>query len=349
MNSAAVLPRTGFKFMIAVRSGPDAGAVYQLLPPRVSIGRDPSTNNVVVNDPKVSRSAALIEFTPEDITIVDLSGRGNLSVNGQTAERLSIKGGDIIRIGNSELSFVVEAMILPDANLPAVQGRMDQGGGLALAGDAGPMARQRQGGMGGGPAFGGGASTRSSSNSSRAKKSNRGLFYLIVGIIFAGLIYAGTAEQAAKKLDKGLRTTSEIEKEISETDARIADVAKKRTFRTEEEKTRFEEAQKHYIEGFRDYQKGNYSRAMRSFETARAIDPEHVLSRRYYRQAEKQRDEAVTALLLEGRRYREKNMFTRCTAAIEKALVMMANKDDVKYKQAESMKKECDLLKDNRF
>ncbi len=348
MNSAAVLPRTGFKFMIAVRSGPDAGAVYQLLPPRVSIGRDPSTNNVVVNDPKVSRSAALIEFAPEDITITDLSGRGNLWVNGQPGERLSIKGGDIIRVGNSELAFVVEAMILPDANLPALQGRNDQGGGLALAGDAGPMARQRQGGMGGGPNVGGAAAPRSS-NSSRAKKNSRGPFYIIVGLIFAGLIYAGTSEQSAKKLDKGLRTTSEIEKEITETDARIAEVAKKRTFRTEEEKTRFEEAQKHYIEGFRDYQKGNYTRAMRSFETARAIDPEHVLSRRYYRQAEKQRDEAVTALLLEGRRYREKNMYARCTAAIEKALVMMANKDDVKYKQAESMKKECDLLKENRF
>lgn len=335
--------------MIAVRSGPDAGAVYQLLPPRVSIGRDPSTNNVVVNDPKVSRSAALIEFTPEDITIVDLSGRGNLSVNGRTGDRLSIKGGDVIRVGNSELTFVVEAMILPDANLPALQGRNENGGGLALAGDAGQMARQRQGGMGGGPNIGGAASPRPSTSTSRGKKGNRGPFYLIVGLIFAGLIYAGTAEQKAKRLDKGLRTTSEIEKEITETDARVAEAAKKRTFRTEEEKTRFEEAQKHYIEGFRDYQKGNYTRAMRSFETARAIDPEHVLSRRYYRQAEKQRDEAVTALLLEGRRYREKNMYSRCTAAIEKALVMMPNKDDVKYKQAESMKKECDLLKDNRF
>lgn len=340
MNAAAVLPRTGFKFMIAVRSGPDAGAVYQLLPPRVSIGRDPATNNVVVNDPKVSRNAAVIEFTPEDIRILDVSGRANLAVNGQAVETSSIKGGDLIRLGNSELSFVVEALQLP-AVAPAPQN--DYGAPLALVGDgAGASVRQRAG-------LNGTLPPRADASMLPKKKSGRGTFYFVLMIVLGGLAYMIANDETVKKLDRGLRTTSEIEKEISETDARVAEASKKRSFRTEEEKTRYEEAQKHYIEGFRDYQKGNYTRAMRSFETARAIDPEHVLARRYYRQAEKQRDEAVTQLLLEGRRYREKDMHTRCSSAIEKALVMMANKDDLKYKQAEAMKKECDLLQGNRF
>lgn len=337
MNSASALPRTGFKFMLVVRSGPDAGAAYQLLPPRVSIGRDPESNNVVVNDPKVSRNAVVIEFAPEDIRVVDISGKSKLYVNGQLNERISIKGGDLIRIGDSELSFVVEAMQLPAVIPP------NMGAPLSLVGNSpGQMSNSQ---------MSGGAANSRSTSSSRQRQSggSRVPFYVLVGAIFAGLIYIGTSEQVAKKLDRGIRTTSEIEKEISETDARVADANKKRTFRTEEEKTRYEEAQRHYIEGFRDYQKGNFTRAMRSFETARAIDPEHVLSRRYYRQAEKQRDESVTQLLLEGRRYREKNMFARCSSAIEKALVMMPNKDDLKYKQAEATKKECDVLGDKRF
>ena len=336
MNSASALPRTGFKFMLVVRSGPDAGAAYQLLPPRVSIGRDPESNNVVVNDPKVSRNAAVIEFSPEDIRVLDISGKSKLYVNGQLNDRVSIKGGDLIRIGDSELSFVVEAMQLPAVVPP------NMGAPLSLVGNSPGNSSHMSGGA---------AAPRSSTSSSRPRQSggSRLPFYIIVGAIFAGLIYIGTSEQVAKKLDRGIRTTSEIEKEISETDARVADATKKRTFRTEEEKTRYEEAQRHYIEGFRDYQKGNFTRAMRSFETARAIDPEHVLSRRYYRQAEKQRDESVTALLLEGRRYREKDMFGRCSSAIEKALVMMPNKDDLKYKQAEATKKECDVLGDKRF
>lgn len=327
--------------MIAVRSGPDAGAVYQLLPPRVSIGRDPESNNVVVNDPKVSRNAAVIEFSPEEISILDISGRAKLTVNGQSGERLSIKGGDLIRVGDSELSFIVEALQLPSI-IPGPQDMNgDFGAPLALAGQHEPRSR--------GPQMGGASAPRPSTHRPAPKKSSRGTFYAVVAIVVGGLIYIGMSDQVAKKLDKGLRTTSEIEKDIADTDARNADVVKKRAFRTEEEKTRYEEAQKHYIEGFRDYQKGNYTRAMRSFETARAIDPEHVLARRYYRQAEKQRDEGITNSLLEGRRYREKNMYTRCSAAISKALVMMPNREDLKYKQAEAMKKECDLLQDSRF
>ncbi|MDZ4084051.1 MAG: FHA domain-containing protein [Bdellovibrionales bacterium] len=329
MNPIATLPRTGFKFMISVRSGPAAGATYQLLPPRVTIGRDPASNSVVVNDARVSRNAAIIEFQPDQITILDISGKGKLTVNGNHGERHSLKGGDIIRLGDSELIFVVEAM-----QLPAVQN------GLAQFGDAA---------AGGNPQMGGSAAPRpaKSSRSSGKKQKSPATFYMIVALIFGALIYAGTSEQGPKKLDSALRSTSEIEKEMSETDARVAAVTKKRAFKTEEEKTRYDEAQKHYIQGFRDYQKGNYSRAIISFETAMGLDPENVLARRYYRLAQKQKDEAITNLLLEGRRYREKNMYSRCSAAIEKALVLMNNKDDLKYKEAEKIKQECDLLQEN--
>lgn len=348
--------------MLAVRSGPDAGAMYQLLPPRVTIGRDPATNNVVIGDPRVSRNAAMIEFAPDEILIHDVSGKGKLTVNGQAGDRQSIKGGDLIRIGDSEISFVVEALQL--APVPIVE--IGNSADLALEGApvvaAGQPSHQFPAPLGIGmppalaPVMGGGANPRPSDRNneprprkSKSKQSGRGPFYLVVGLIIGGIVYIGLSENGAKKLDRGLKSTSEIEKEIAETDARAAVVVKKRTFRTEEEKTRYEEAQRHYLEGFRDYQKGNFSRAMRSFETARAIDPEHQLALRYYRLAEKQRDEAITQLTLEGRRYREKDMFARCSSALEKALLLMPNKEDLKYKQAESMKKECDVLAESRF
>jgi pSer/pThr/pTyr-binding forkhead associated (FHA) protein len=328
--------------MISVRAGPATGATYQLLPPRVTIGRDPDSNSVVVNDARVSRNAAIIEFQPEQITVLDVSGKGKLTVNGNHGERHSLKGGDIIRIGDSELVFVVEAMQLPSVSNDSLQ--------LENAGMGGPQIGGPQigGPQMGGPQMGGSAAPRSakSSTSTASNKKSPATFYMIVALIFGALIYVGTSEQGPKKLDSGLRSTSEIEKEMSDTDARVAAVTKKRSFKTEEEKTRYEEAQKHYLQGFRDYQKGNYSRAIISFETAMGLDPENVLAKRYYRLAQKQKDEAVTNLLLEGRRYREKNMYSRCSAAIEKALVLMSNKDDLKYKEAEKIRQECDLLQE---
>lgn len=314
--------------MISVRAGPAAGATYQLLPPRVTVGRDPASNSVVISDARVSRNAAIIEFQPDQISILDISGKGKLTVNGIQGERHSLKGGDIIRVGESELIFVVEAM-----QLPAVQNGLVQLGEAEL----------------GRPQMGGSADPRNakSSRSSAKKQKSPKTFYMIVALVFGGMVYVGTSEQGPKKLDSGLRSTSEIEKEISDTDARVTAVTKKRAFKTEEEKTRYEESRKHYIQGFRDYQKGNYSRAIISFETAMGLDPENVLAKRYYRLAQKQKDEAITNLLLEGRRYREKNMYSRCSAAIDKALVLMNNKDDLKFKEAEKIKQECDLLQEN--
>jgi hypothetical protein len=335
VREIAPLPRTGFKFMISVRSGPAAGATYQLLPPRVSIGRDSATNNVVLIDPRVSRNAAVIEFSPDEIVILDVSGKAKLSVNGIPGDRHSIKGGDVIQVGESELIFIVEALHLPVHNPPPTGGIAPvfpehHGLGPTLAGN--PRGRIE-------------TEPHLRSRRSRPKRGGgRGPLYLVVALILGGIIIIGKSEQNSKKLDAGLRTTSEIEKEISETTARVDALTKKRQFRTEEEKTRYEESQKHYLRGFRDYQKGNYTRAISALETAIGLDPENVLARRYYRLAQKQKDEVITNLLLEGRRYREKAMYARCSSAIEKALVLMTNKDDLKFKEAEKIKKECDLL-----
>lgn len=338
MRAMAPLPRTGFKFMINVRNGPAAGATYQLLPPRVSIGRDPSSNNVVINDPRVSRNAVVIEFSPEQIVALDISGKGKLAVNGLPGDRHSIRGGDVIQIGESELVFIVEALQLPTPTAQPMTGlapAMPGQGGISHS----PIGTAR------GPGFDSGQDPIPKSNAPK-RGGGRGPLYLIVALLLGGIILIGTSEEGAKKLDTGLRTTSEIEKEISETEARVEAIAKKRQFRTEEEKTRYEESQKHYLRGFRDYQKGNYTRAIGALETAIGLDPENVLARRYYRLAQKQKDEAITNLLLEGRRYREKAMYSRCSAAIEKALVLMTNKDDLKFKEAEKIKKECDLLQE---
>lgn len=327
MSQALEVPRTGFRFSLRVRSGPDAGAVYQLLPPRVSIGREKSANDITLNDPKVSRQAIVIEFSPQEILAHDIGKKGKLLVNGQSGDSLPIKGGDLIAFGDTELEFLVDIVQIPiESKLPSTA-----------------PAPRNSGSQKKSPQF---SSAMLSANS--AKKSPMTFYFILAGI-FAVAVYLASAEKINKKLDKGLKSTSEIEKEITVSEQRIEAAAKKRVFRTEEEKTRYEEAQRHYTEGFRDYQKGNYSRAMRSFETARAIDPDHQLSLRYYKLAEKQRDESITALTLEGRRYLEKDMFTRCSAALEKALLLMPNKEDIRYRQVMTMKKECDLLQDGRY
>lgn len=335
MNSLAMAaPKTGFKFMLTVREGPDVGVSYQLLPPRVTIGRGPDCH-VALTDPRVSRNAAVIEFSMEKILITDISGRQGMIVNGEPIIQTSIKDSDVIQIGDTQMTFFVEAMPLapvpppmyPPMNVPGSHGAI------------GPAYPPR------------GASTPPPppASFSSGGLSSRQKFYIGLGLVGLALVYLLTSETAKKPQEASIRTVEEIEKEIKESETRQEEFTQKRIFKNDEEKARFDEANRHFLEGFRDYQKGQSVRAMRSFETAKTIDPRHPLAARYFKLAEKQRDELIAQLTLEGRRYREKNMFARCSAQFDKVLSLIPNKEDVKYKSAEALKKECDLLLEQRF
>ena len=190
-----------------------------------------------------------------------------------------------------------------------------------------------------------GSNPKTSGNDEGAKKIR---FYVVVGVAVAAFIYWMNQEPGTQAAKKGIPTVEQIESGIKDSINR-KEAIEKRRFKNEEERTRANESQRHYMEGFRDYQKGQWSRAIRSFETAQAIDPKNEVAGRYRRLAEKQRDEMINILTIEGRRYREKSMYARCSAAFEKVLIEIPNKQDVKYKAAEAMKNECDVSMDERF
>ncbi|MES2965220.1 MAG: FHA domain-containing protein [Bdellovibrionota bacterium] len=347
MSSIPAAPRTGFKFMISVRQGPDKGASYQLLPPKVTIGRG-TENNVVLNDPRVSRAAALIEFTMEQITITDLSSREAIAVNGRKSKTASIKNGDAIAIGETEFLFIVEAIQMPGPSALATVPR--QGAGMPANM---PFPPPQQGGFQT-PGFGGGQQRPFETPRARPQRgSNEGggkmVFYGALVVVVGGLVWFLSQDQANRRIEQELRTESAMERDIKTSEERTETIIKKRSFASVEDKTRYEEAQKHYLMGFRDYQDGQWGRAMRSFETAYTIDPMHELSQRYFRLAEKQRDETVALLTKEGLSYKDKNMYRRCQASFSKVMDALTNREDMKYKQAKALHDECEALEAQRF
>ncbi len=325
MSAAIASPRMGFKFILTIRAGPDVGMSFQLLPPQVTIGRGTDCH-VVLNDPRASRNAAVINFSMEHIIISDASGRSALFINDENLEQSSLQDGDVIRIGDSEMTFFVESIDLrPQPHLQALGGTRGAGGMPFPPGAAPP------------PSFSSGG------------LSKRQRFYLILGVVglaFAALMATG---KVVPRVEVKYNPNEALENQLKDSAAEIDKITAKRVFKSDEEKTRFEEANKHFGEGFRDYEKGQWVRAMRSFETALTIDPQNQLAGRYYRLAEKMRDQMIADLTLEARRYREKGMYSRCSAQFEKVLDMITNHEDAKYKLADSLKKECDLHLENQY
>lgn len=85
-----------------------------------SLGRDPDTSDIVLEDPMVSRGHAIVRATPEGFTFENLSSVNPATQNGMViAEPVLLKEGDIIQIGSTFFRFSEtppeeeEARVLP--------------------------------------------------------------------------------------------------------------------------------------------------------------------------------------------------------------------------------------------
>lgn len=313
------------KITLTIKSGPNRGESFQLLPPKVSLGRG-NDNDIALQDVKCSRNQAVIHVSPPRYFIEDVSSRNTTLVNGNIVKVQELRHGDMITVGETQIEFSIFAI----DSTPALRTEPNAPAWGFQTGPA-PEARQRQKAP---KAEGGG---------------NRMRFYMIVGVIGLFLYLLLSGDAAKKVEDAPLRSPEEMEKDLEKTQERLAKLAEQRQFRNPEENQRFQEAHNHYLSGFRDYQKGQYARALRAFETARAIDPNHELASRYSQLAERKRDEWITLQMMEGRRYMEKSMFNRCSSALDKVMDEIANAQDLKFKEAQALKAECELMRRRKY
>src|SRR5471032_2985391 len=81
----------------------DDEVIYQIAPNSVlNIGRL-DTNDIVLDDYKVSREHAVLKFSRSEVTLVDLASTHGSFVNGERIDRSVIHFGDTIRIVSHEL------------------------------------------------------------------------------------------------------------------------------------------------------------------------------------------------------------------------------------------------------
>lgn len=86
---------------LVVRRGPQPNQTYELNKDIVALGRD-ITNDIVINDPEVSRHHCRLTRTPAGYTMEDLGSTNGTFVNGQrlTAVR-PLMNGDMIGLGET--------------------------------------------------------------------------------------------------------------------------------------------------------------------------------------------------------------------------------------------------------
>ncbi len=294
-------------FLIKVESGPDKGRVYRLLPPQVTLGRDPSTCQIVLGDAKVSRQQCTIKFK-DNVICEDLSTRKTTLVNGHPCRRTILKPGDRISFGDTSLVFETRSKAQPTPE---------------LGGQTQPTEEAR--------------------NKSEGRKKFR--LFLIAIIALFGVVLALQQENSAPP-SENLATQEDLNKQIEASRERASLLRDSREEKIKlNDKKYLYSVEKHFISGFRDFQNGRYGRALDSFGTTIATDQTHARAQQYAKSARKKQGDLIDTHLRDGEKYKNKMMFNRCAAEYEKALVLITNVNSKRYDLAKAQLTECRLLK----
>src|SRR5215210_8779514 len=93
-----------------VLEGIDKGRVYRDLPTLVTIGREEG-NMLRLNDERVSRFHAKVQFDNSELILTDLESTNGTRVNGNVVQIRRLRPGDRIGVGRSLILFGSEQEI----------------------------------------------------------------------------------------------------------------------------------------------------------------------------------------------------------------------------------------------
>src|SRR3954467_9372087 len=104
-----------------VLEGIDKGRIFRELPTPVTIGREEG-NILRLNDERVSRFHAKVQFDNDEIILTDLESTNGTRVNGNVIQTRRLRAGDRVGLGRSVLLFGSEQEIA--ARMAALSGAL---------------------------------------------------------------------------------------------------------------------------------------------------------------------------------------------------------------------------------
>lgn len=137
---------------LIVQSPEFEGRVFELLTPQVTLGRLPD-NDVHIDHGSVSGHHAVLTLDGEDFLVQDLNSTNGTRVNGAKISQHKLTRGDLLQVGNIQLSYESEASGTAQP-LPEVASGLDIGNanGSVRPADfrnASPYGRRHQSAAGG--------------------------------------------------------------------------------------------------------------------------------------------------------------------------------------------------------
>ncbi len=321
-----------------VMNGPQKGAVQTLAQNTLLLGRSAECDIVIVEDPKCSRKHAKVEWTDRGYVIEILSKNNVLKVNGERLEMAILEDGDVICLGETEVLF----NLIGQAQLPTLA---IGPGGQGWAAPPAHIHNTHQTVIGYQDAR---PAPNPSRPSKKRKLANKTRFY-IYGAILLIVVWLFIPSGTKNKKELAIRTQQQVDQDIEA--AKKLQAAAEAQRRNNNLSPSFEvrQAQENYVKGFRDFQKGQYERALESFQACLALYPDHVLCNRYLKLSQRKFNELVQYHMVLGRKYRDQEQYRACRAAFRNVMVMVKDFSSPIYKEAKANFDACNSYVEGLF
>ncbi len=336
-------------YEVLVLGGPDKGVLYRVVRPEITIGRGTESDIVLAKDALVSRKHVRLKWTAEGLMVTDLSKKNKVKVNGREIETTILQAGDTLTVGGTDLKFTLPAMpteaplklrdspfavapsnggvVAPVLNFPKPQARpqfVSEAAQLNFGRPSPPRSRRV-------PSF--------EWNPAR-------LLILIAGIAIVWMFVS--ENEKSRKANVAIRTEDQIQADI-EAANKMKDLAIQERQSLVSDSQASQEAQAAFVAGFRDYKKGQYSRALESFQACLSLKPDHVLCNRYVRVANRKFGELIQSHMVLGRKYRDQNQFSACASSFSNVMINVQDSNSKVYQEAKANYNACQARLGGRF
>lgn len=318
MNATA--PRLGqaLRITVEVVQGNHAGLRQVFDKAKWRVGRGPENDLILGQDIKVSRTHLEVQSFATQVIVKNVNEKNVMLVDGRAMNEAILRSNSHVQVGDSVIKFSFQAGEKARPQMKVVNNH------------GAPAAGQYQ----------------MPPNIPRPRTADLPLldnprfkFYGAIGLVglFALWLFSGNlAPKKEVKIRDSVAVTTDVATSAGETKKALEE-------RKDFETPQYRAAQSQFVKGFRDYQQGQYSRAMESFQSARAYYPSHALAAKYWTLSKRKFDERVQAYMLTGRRYLGTQNFRMCQSSF--AAVMMQIKDDKNpiYREAKQYFDECQV------
>lgn len=141
------------------------------------------------------------------------------------------------------------------------------------------------------------------------------------------------------------KSEKKLEKNTLKNDIELIEDQTKKLIKEHEEiglKTEsYKKAQKFYVQGFRDFKKGQFKRATHLFQSCLALEPTHILCGRYVVLSQRKFSEIIQYHVVLGRKYLKQHQNQSCVTTFKNVMIMIEDTNNPLYKEAKTNRELC--------